>query len=93
MIKKADEKCPWCGKKALGIDETNFISCVKCDYHSDYKKRIIDIHDRINKSMKIYDTLVCCESNEEVRFCCICNKLKGHSGEHKDSDHPDIGWD
>ena len=91
-IKRLKENCPWCNKKTVGQDESGFETCVKCDFHSDPKKFNIDQNDLPGRIMKIYDALICSESNPDVRFTCVCSKLKGHKGEHKDQDHPEFGW-
>ena len=90
-IKRLEEKCPWCNRKTLGQDETGFKCCVKCQYNSNQKRKI-SLNEELDRVMAIYDELVCRESNSNTRFTCVCDKLKGHKGEHKDSEHPEFGW-
>ena len=89
------EKCGWCNKKTVGQDESGFQSCVSCDYDSDSDKGKYKLsnEERHEKGMKIYDELICDASNEKVIFVCLCEKLKGHKGQHKSNEHPDFLWD
>lgn len=91
-IKRLGEHCTCCNRKSLGQDESGFISCVKCDWNSDYLKWKLDNEEKANRSMKIYDALICGEGNDKIAFTIVCTKFKGHKGKHKDSEHPDYGW-
>lgn len=88
------ELCPWCNKKSVGVDETGFKSCVHCEYNSDegVGKYKLSNDERHKKGMRIYHELVCSESNDDVPFICLCNKLKGHKHNHRSSEHPDYTW-
>ncbi len=94
-IKKIDERCPWCGKKTVGQDKSGFKSCMSCDYNSDagIGRYNLSTEERSDRAWKIYKALNCSASNPNVNFTCLCSKLKGHKGKHKDNEFPEFPWE